>query len=222
MLWGSYVAVLVQLYNFNCTWNQVCALDVYFSLIDTVSSSWASVEISGHDSTALHGQDYTLVCTVTVIEGITLPVTIEWLHSNGSAVANERIVIQNNTVSLITTLTMTFTPVLTTDGGDYSCRATINVPWMDEQPPPRTARVHIPVTSKATFHCGYDIIIASCFLFYSSSNISVNDGSCSILCELECTLHYLKNNFIPTCIIIGWTEPSAWAGYQTKLGSCCS
>ncbi len=85
---------------------------------------------------------------MTVIEGVALPVTIEWLHSNGSAVANERIQIQSNTVSRVTTLTMTFMPIVTTDGDDYSCQATINVPWMDEQPPPRTASVHIPVTSE--------------------------------------------------------------------------
>ncbi len=78
-----------------------------------------------------------------------LPVTIEWLHSNRLVVADKRILIQNNTVSRITTLTMTFTPVFTTDGGDYSCRATINVPWMDEQPLSKTASVHIPVTSKS-------------------------------------------------------------------------
>ena len=85
---------------------------------------------------------------MTVIAGLALPVTIEWLHSNGSAVSNDRIVVHSTTVSRVTTLTMTFAPILTTDGGGYSCQASVNVPWMDEQPPSIAESVHIPVTSK--------------------------------------------------------------------------
>ncbi len=106
---------------------------------------------------------------MTVIAGLALPVTIEWLHSNGSAVSNDRIVVHSTTVSRVTTLTMTFAPILTTDGGGYSCQASINVPWMDEQPPSIAESVHIPVTSKSISveynyngHCQFGLSI-NCF-----------------------------------------------------------
>ena len=101
--------------------------------------------------TALHGTNYTLTCTVSVIDGLSLPVTIEWSHSNGSSFTNDvqdRIFVERVNVSeRVTTLSLMLSPVLTTDGGNYTCGASVNVFWMNVQPPAISASVHMPVTS---------------------------------------------------------------------------
>ena len=52
------------------------------------------------------------------------------------------------TQGTISTLTLSFSPVVSSNGGKYECRAAIFVPWMDSQPPQHTASVDMPVTSK--------------------------------------------------------------------------
>ncbi len=137
----------------------------YYHII--VPASWATVQLGGYEDTALHGHNYTFYCTVTVIAGLALPVTMEWLHSNGSAVSNYRFVVHSHTVSRVTTLTMTVAPILTTDGGKYTCQASVNVPWMDEQPPNIAESVHIPVTSKSISQIHYVAIVVYFICFFS-------------------------------------------------------
>ena len=118
-----------------------------------VPDNWTRVQITGHEGGAvLHRNNYTLTCTVTLISGITLPVTMEWVYNNASVVPSNHLTIsKENASSLVTTLRLTFAPIVTTDGGDYTCRASINVPWMDQQPSVISESVHIPVTSE--LHC---------------------------------------------------------------------
>ena len=105
---------------------------------------------------ALHGNNYTLTCTVTLIGGITLPVTMEWMYNNASIVPSDHLLVsKENTSSLVATLRLAFTPIDTTSGGDYTCRASIYVPWMDQQPRVISKLVHIPVTSKLFTYCNY-------------------------------------------------------------------
>lgn len=166
----------------------------YYHII--VPALWATVQLGGYEDTALHGHNYTFYCTVTVIAGLALPVTMEWLHSNGSAVSNDRFMVHSANVSRVTTLTMTVAPILTTDGGKYSCQASVNVPWMDEQPPNIAESVHIPVTSKSISQIRYVAIVSIFYLFFlshSSSPIPVNDGPSSILCKLESKSHIIIN-----------------------------
>ena len=56
----------------------------------TVPDEWATVSI--HNSTgenALNNTDYTLTCTMTAMEGMTLPVTVEWVGPDGSVHGGE-------------------------------------------------------------------------------------------------------------------------------------
>ena len=110
---------------------------------------------SNENGRALHGNNYTLTCTVTLIGGITLPVTMEWMYNNASILPSDHLLVsKENTSSLVTTLHLTFTPIETTNGGDYTCRASIHVPWMDQQPPVISESVHISVTSKLSTSTG--------------------------------------------------------------------
>ena len=45
-------------------------------------------------------------------------------------------------------LILSFDPVLSSDGGRYTCRAAISVPWMATQPPVISSSVDMHVTSK--------------------------------------------------------------------------
>ena len=144
------------------------------------------MQVTGHEGdAALHGNSYTLTCTVTLISGITLPVTMEWIYNNVSIIPSDHLLVnKENTSSLVTTLHLTFAPIETTSGGDYTCRASVHVPWMDQQPPVISESVHIPVTSK--YHKKFWFELESLKNFHSSStsNISAKDWSSSVLCQL--------------------------------------
>ena len=116
-----------------------------------VPDDWATIEItnsSGQDT--LNNTDYTLVCAVRVISGMTLPVRMEWVGPDGAVVGSEgnRTVGEVETQGTLSTLTLSFHPVFFADGGQYVCRASITVPWMTRQPPQKSASVHITVSGK--------------------------------------------------------------------------
>ena len=76
------------------------------------------------------GEVYTLSCTASVVEKLVLVPTIQWEYSNGSAVEGgstftlSDVVTSGNT----TTRNLTFSPLQTSHGGKYTCRAIINIP----------------------------------------------------------------------------------------------
>ena len=80
-----------------------------------------------------------------------LPYTVEWVGPDGSVVVSEgnRVVGEVVVEGTVSTLTLSFRPVLTSNGGGFTCRATVSVPWMKVQPPQLTASIHIPVTSRS-------------------------------------------------------------------------
>ena len=76
------------------------------------------------------GEVYTLSCSATVVENLVVVPTIQWEYSNGSAVDGgstftlSAMVVSGNT----TTRNLTFSPLRTSHGGEYTCRAIINIP----------------------------------------------------------------------------------------------
>ena len=112
---------------------------------------WATVDIQNSTGeNALNNTDYILTCTVTVIEGITLPVTVEWVGSDGDVVTSEenKMVGEVEVQGTVSTLSLSFSPVFSSDGGSYTCRAAISVSWLTQQPPHLSTTVKMPVTSK--------------------------------------------------------------------------
>ena len=93
---------------------------------------------------AFNNTDYTLTCTVTPISGMNLPYTVEWVGPDGGVVVSEgnRVVGEVEVEGTVSTLILSFRPVLTSNGGSYTCRATVSVPWMTVQPPEYSASVH--------------------------------------------------------------------------------
>ena len=117
-----------------------------------VPDAWATIDIQNSTGeNALNNTDYILTCTVTAIEGITLPVTVEWVGPDGDVVTSEgnRMVGEVEVQGRVSTLSLSFSPVYFTDGGNYTCRAAISVPWLSQQPQ-RMTTVEMPVTSEFT------------------------------------------------------------------------
>ena len=76
--------------------------------------------------------------------------SLEWVGPDGEVIVSEG----NVTVGevehegAVSSLTLSFTPVTSSHGGSYTCRAAVSVPWMTTQPTPRSVSVDMPVTSK--------------------------------------------------------------------------
>ena len=87
---------------------------------------------------------------MTIIEGITLPVTVEWVGPDGDVVMSEgnRMVGVVEVQGTVSTLSLSFSPVFSSDGGSYTCRAAISVPWVSSDPLQLQATVDMPVTSE--------------------------------------------------------------------------
>ena len=138
------VDVTSKLVHYN---NTCCNVDSFFFL--PVPDEWATVDIQNSTGeNALNNTDYILTCTVTVIEGITLPVTVEWVGPDGDVVTSEgnRMVGEVEVQGTVSTLSLSFSPVFSSDGGSYTCRAA--VPWVGSGPVQLQATVDMPVTSK--------------------------------------------------------------------------
>ena len=76
------------------------------------------------------GDEYTLTCTVTeLIDGLTNMPTLEWLDSVNNPVSGGGITVGDmNSNDTSATLTLTFNPLRTSHGGEYTCRATLVSP----------------------------------------------------------------------------------------------
>ena len=120
---------------------------------------------------------------MNAIAGISLPVSIEWLLPDGTVATTQGnrtvgdVIATNSTLISskveqtcgispdyvsFSSLSMTFDLVYNSDGGVYTCQATINVPWMKQQRQQLSTPIEIPVTSKITQKQNFIIII---FLF---------------------------------------------------------
>ena len=123
---------------------------ISYTNIILVPDNWASVQTTVPHQNPLHGYNYTITCTVYIIEGMNIPPVIQWYHSNGSVVeSGQRITITGapQTISRVKTVSLTFSPILSDDGDEYFCRAQVAIPWMAEQPRVHSARANLVVTS---------------------------------------------------------------------------
>ena len=70
---------------------------------------------------------YSLICTTVVVENLAVEPTVEWQFSNGSiVVAGNGISVGNPLTSDNTiTLTLTFNPLRTSHGRNYTCSANV-------------------------------------------------------------------------------------------------
>ena len=132
--------------------------DIAFLHYGIVPDGWASVATSIPLTRPVHGSNYTIHCSVNIINGMNIRPVIQWHYPNGSVVENgSRTTIGSlgtRTLSnhgIQKTLSLTFFPVHSDDGGLYSCRAQVTVPWMTEQPHVQSASANVIVTSTFSY-----------------------------------------------------------------------
>jgi len=116
-----------------------------------------------------HSRNFSLTCSLTAIQGLNLPISINWVFLNGSEVTSySNRVIQNVSVtyasgsastlattcqslpqtSTMSEIIMKFEPVLNSDGGTYKCQASVQIPWMKDQPQKVIKSVHLTIACK--------------------------------------------------------------------------
>ena len=92
-------------------------------LFSVPSAPVVRIESAG-ESTA--GVNHTLTCTVTLEQDLRAPLLIQWTAPNGNIIGNETLV--DVTVSKSSNnLFLTFAPLHTSHGGQYSCMASVDV-----------------------------------------------------------------------------------------------
>ena len=74
------------------------------------------------------GNTYTLVCQVSVVEGLVVNPNVVWLDSNGTTVSGLDITVGGPSIEgSVVTHNLTFSPLHTSHGGDYTCQANVSV-----------------------------------------------------------------------------------------------
>ena len=84
------------------------------------------VTISG-PTTGMAGEEFQLTCSVSVVEYLITEPTVQW--SGGSVDSGNGVTESDTTVSgVISMRTLTFSPLHTSHGAEYTCQADINIP----------------------------------------------------------------------------------------------
>ena len=72
---------------------------------------------------------YTLTCNATVVENLAVGPDIQWLYSNGTTVGGSNITVGTMMMlGNVFTRNLTFFSLRTSHGGQYICRASVDIP----------------------------------------------------------------------------------------------
>ena len=86
----------------------------------------AVIITSEGDPTA--GNTYTLVCRVSVVKGLVVDPDVVWLDSNRMTVSGLDVAVGRTSIEgSVVTRNLTFSPLHTSHGGEYTCQASILV-----------------------------------------------------------------------------------------------
>ncbi len=108
------------------------------------------VKIDGDTSPATAGSTRTLSCVTSVVEGLVVNPSVVWMYSDGNVVlsGDEITVGSPEVMGNTTTLTLTFSPLLTSHGGEYVCLASITIKEVSIEDLSSTAAVTVTVNCK--------------------------------------------------------------------------
>ena len=163
-----------------------------YTCTHAVPDDWCRVSVSNlGGENALHLKQHSLLCTVTAIPGMTLPPLVEWVGPDGTVLLSggNMTVGSVNTQGSVSTFSLSFNPVLNSDGGTYTCRAAVHVPWMSTQPRKISTSFDMPVTSESCVHQG------SCYscMIILYSHYPTEDVPITSLCQLGCKYSSLRS-----------------------------
>ena len=115
------------------------------------------VTTSSYGST-IAGSVYSLVCTVKVIDGLVVVPDVVWMKDGRVLVNGTNTTLTRTVSGGNSTLNLTFNPLLTSHGGQYTCVATISVPQLSLNITNSSA-VTVSVQSEfnnVTFKCNHE------------------------------------------------------------------
>ena len=124
---SNAIALLIYTLYSNCILG-VAAINISSTCYLHAALPASEVAIHGSGNTTA-GEMYTLSCTATVVEDLVVVPILQWEYSNGSVVEGESIFTLSAmlTSGNTTTHNLTFTRLRTSHGGEYTCRAIINI-----------------------------------------------------------------------------------------------
>ena len=100
------------------------------------------VSISPASGSPTAGHTYSLTCSVQVVPHLVVEPRIEWTRQDGTVI----------TASSGYSLQLIFNPVMTSNGSNYTCQASIAIPGVVTGVDSR----HLEVISKLFFSCTYN------------------------------------------------------------------
>ena len=129
----------------------------------TVPHNWAVLS-EQHFEDPLHNDNFIITCNLKAIDGMNLPLSMQWLFPNGSEFTNYNKTVGNVSVTsasymepacqstysqrAASEISLMFHPVVNSDGGTYYCQASINVPGRGGQRKIISKPVFVAVTSE--------------------------------------------------------------------------
>ena len=112
------------------------------------------MEITAPGGTPSAGESYTLTCTVEVVERLVVTPDVEWLDPDNNVITTggDITVGSPQPSGTTTTLILTFNPLLTSYGGEYTCRANITIDEISIIDLSNTSSTDVIVQSKYIVH----------------------------------------------------------------------
>ena len=92
------------------------------------------------------GRTLSLTCSVTEQDSLAFPPLVQFLDGSGDTLNQQNI--ESTTVGAVTTLVLTFSPLVASAGGQYRCRATVIVPQEAVETIITQGVINVTVTSK--------------------------------------------------------------------------
>ena len=114
---------MLIVYSYMSTSTQGYISCLILSLHAPLAPGPLQVEITPSGDDTVAGEQYTLTCTVTVPDGLTGTLTVEWTGDEGKTGVTEGTA---DTSGRVTTLTLTFNPLQDSQDGVYTCMATFS------------------------------------------------------------------------------------------------
>ena len=101
----------------------------------------------------MKGHEFGLICTVSMNVDLNADPTLVWVGPDGTPVLSEHNITAGTPMvdDNVTSLTLFFTPLNSSHGGEYTCKATVSVPELNVTLSKRATRDLI-VTSRC-LHC---------------------------------------------------------------------
>ena len=149
------------------------------------------------------GSVHSLMCMVKVVDGLVVVPVVVWMKDGGILVNGSNIILTRTVSGGISTLNLTFNPLLTSHGGQYTCAANIS-----DQNVTNSLRVNVSVQS--VFNIQYTVL----HVIVTNQAIDVNPFPLISRSPSSCGHHIIiwqHNSWI--CVLAGvYGEGGRWTG----------